>query len=120
MFQKFKQWKIQRYMKKQAKLRKNAEAKKKIAIYKHLQELYGFVKHLNTNILPNRRAKKSFWIRINKEEGLLEKTMELLIEKYKSTKLCKCKLPKVKVVCNGCGKEVKTSKEEKTKKEEKK
>ncbi|KKM21986.1 hypothetical protein LCGC14_1629970, partial [marine sediment metagenome] len=37
------------------------------------------------------------------------------IEKYKSTKLCKCKLPKVKAVCNGCGKEIKISKEEKAK-----
>lgn len=79
----FKQWRMERYMKKQLKLRQKAEAKKKIAVYKHLQELYGFVQHLNKNILPNRRARKSFWARVSKGEALLEKTMELLIKKYK-------------------------------------
>jgi len=78
--------KIERYQ----KAAKKDEDKKVKAISAHLRELYGFVKHLNDEILPNRHARKGFWIRVSRGEPLLEKTIELMIKKYEP-------IPKVKI-----------------------
>ena len=111
----FKAWKIRRWQKKQNK----ANAKQEKAVGAHLRELYGFVKHLNENILPNRHARKGFWIRVSRGEPLLEQTIEILIKKYEPAKKIKVKKEKPIMPTLPLVKKSKAPKMETPKKEEK-
>ncbi len=100
----FSEWYLRReYMKIQKQDQqdkaKQADFQRKVALQR-VQILREFIKELNENILPNRRARKNFWLRESKGDHVLEEYLDRIIEHYTPK-------PKVKV------EEVKEKKEEK-------
>ncbi len=81
MFNKIKQWFIDRKMNKAAV--KDALKKKKnlLDFVSKMKELYNFVTWINKNI-GNRAARKAFWKRIMNGEDLVEKQLQRLLKLY--------------------------------------
>lgn len=75
-------WLMKRERKKLQKIQQNHQSKEEQKIYQKLQELYGFVKWLNTQALKTRRARKSFWRTVSSGRPLAENVLKDLIAKY--------------------------------------
>jgi hypothetical protein len=83
MWNKIKQWFITRTMKKQAVKEALRKKKETIEFAEKMKELYNFVKWINMpKQLPNRAARKAFWMRVKNGESLVEKQVERLLANF--------------------------------------
>jgi hypothetical protein len=83
MFQKVKQWFMSRAMKKKAVKEAKKRKKETLKFIKLMKELYNFVKWLNMpKQLPNRAARKAFWMRVKNGEDLVEKQIKRLLANF--------------------------------------
>lgn len=75
---------LQKFIRKQQQEQLKKQSKERVEVIQKLQLLYGFVKELNTKLIPNRKQRKAFWSKVRTGEPVLENTINNLVEQYKA------------------------------------
>jgi len=86
LIRKFSEWYLRKKYTKiqkqdQQNKEKQSELQKKLVLQR-VQLFRAFVKDINENILPNRKARKNFWRREGKGEPVLELYLDQIIQYY--------------------------------------